>query len=216
MNEEKVHYQISITSGQAAAFFLVLLVALGLSFFFGMKTGAVARRVPDGLSRFGASPEPTAPKEESREGESPATANAPVEEPPLGVPVKEERRAEPKSEPKNEAKAEPREEPREPAKAEPKQEAKQETRAPKAAEHGAWYVQVIATQNAATADGLAKKLRAAGFSADVSPISPPGKPQLFRVRVGPYSDHAAADAAAGKVQVAEKLKAKPIVMPAGK
>src|SRR5258706_8888698 len=38
-----VHYQISITGRQAAAFFLALLVALGLAFFFGMKTGAAAR-----------------------------------------------------------------------------------------------------------------------------------------------------------------------------
>ena len=37
-----VHYQISITGRQAGFFFLLLLVALGLSFFFGMKTGAAA------------------------------------------------------------------------------------------------------------------------------------------------------------------------------
>ena len=50
MTDEKegpVHYQVSVTGRQAAAFFLVLLAALGLSFFFGMKTGAAAKRGPD-------------------------------------------------------------------------------------------------------------------------------------------------------------------------
>ena len=53
MTEEKdgpVHYQVSVTGRQAAAFFLVLLAALGLSFFFGMKTGAAAKRGPDAVT----------------------------------------------------------------------------------------------------------------------------------------------------------------------
>ena len=53
MTEEKdgpVHYQVSVTGRQAAAFFLGLLAALGLSFFFGMKTGAAAKKGPDPIS----------------------------------------------------------------------------------------------------------------------------------------------------------------------
>jgi len=50
-----VHYQISVTGRQAAAFFLALLVALGLSFFFGMRTGQASRRAPDPAARLAAS-----------------------------------------------------------------------------------------------------------------------------------------------------------------
>ena len=71
-----VHYQISITGRQAAFFFLLLLVALGLSFFFGMKTGAAARQGPGGAAATIASasdlPVPTlAPAEGLREEKKP-------------------------------------------------------------------------------------------------------------------------------------------------
>jgi hypothetical protein len=49
-----VHYQVSVTGRQAAAFFLVLLAALGLSYFFGMKTGAAAKRGQDPVSALAA------------------------------------------------------------------------------------------------------------------------------------------------------------------
>jgi outer membrane biosynthesis protein TonB len=66
-----VHYQISITARQAAAFFVVLLLSLGLAFFFGMKTGAAAKRAGDPATRLAAAsdlPVPTAvPIEEPAE-----------------------------------------------------------------------------------------------------------------------------------------------------
>ena len=70
MTEEKegpVHYQVSVTGRQAAAFFLVLLASLGLSFFFGMKTGAAATKGPDRVSALAAQsdiPVPTASADE--------------------------------------------------------------------------------------------------------------------------------------------------------
>ncbi len=74
-------------------------------------------------------------------------------------------------------------------------------------------MQVLATQKPQTADETAKKLKGSGYSADVSPV--PDKPGLFRVRVGPYRDRAAAEEAAARVAANEKwLKsAKPIVIP---
>ena len=66
MTEEKaapVHYQVAVTGRQAAAFFLVLLGALGLSFFFGMKTGAAAKRGPDAVTALAAGTPPKARSE---------------------------------------------------------------------------------------------------------------------------------------------------------
>src|SRR5450759_2479158 len=52
--EGPVHYQISVTGRQAAVFFLVLLVSLGVAFFLGMKTGQVAYRGTDAAARVAA------------------------------------------------------------------------------------------------------------------------------------------------------------------
>jgi len=86
------------------------------------------------------------------------------------------------------------------------------TPVPKAAKKtGPYFVQVLATQKADVADEMNKKLRADGFPSDVTPV--PNKAGWFRVRVGPYPDRAKADAAAGKIQKAEKTKNRPIVVP---
>ena len=45
-----VHYQISVTGRQAGFFFLLLLAALALAFFFGMRTGAAARKGPGAVA----------------------------------------------------------------------------------------------------------------------------------------------------------------------
>jgi DedD protein len=85
---------------------------------------------------------------------------------------------------------------------------------PAAAKQGgeALWVQIVVTSNAEKADGLAKKLEADGFKPVVSPVT--GKKGLsFRVRIGPYSSRATAEAAAAKVQKAEKLQTKPIIVP---
>jgi cell division septation protein DedD len=105
-------------------------------------------------------------------------------------------------------------------KAEPHAPAKAEAHpTPKPEAHGAaaaetWYVQIIATQNPATADDVARKLKAAGYASDVSPV--PGKEGLFRVRIGPYSGRPAAETALGEVKLEKWLKATPMLVPAGK
>ena len=70
-----VHYQVSVTGRQAAFFFLLLLVALALAFFFGMKTGAAARKGPGAVATLLAAPDlpvPTlAPSENPREEKKP-------------------------------------------------------------------------------------------------------------------------------------------------
>lgn len=227
MTEEKdgpVHYQVSVTGRQAAAFFLVLLGALGLSFFFGRKAGAAAKRGPDPISALTAQSDIAVPAAEAA-GEGPRSTPVPTEAP-IGfdAPTKSEppaalepaARTEPRAEEPKPVVKEARPEPTEPPapKAESPKAAPAKAEAPKAAaaEEGPFWVQVLVTKSAQKADGLAKKLKADGFKPDVALV--PGKQGLFRVRVGPYADRPKAEAGAKKVEKLEKLDT--TIVPAGK
>jgi cell division septation protein DedD len=217
VTEEKdgpVHYQVSVTGRQAAAFFLVLLAALGLSFFFGMKTGAAAKRGPDAVTALAAQSDLPV-RSEADEDATPTPAPT---EAPLGFSSPEPART-------RETAPTPRPEPV--VKEEPapvpvvKELAPEPTAAPKAAapaaaqkDEGPFWVQLLVTSSAEKADALARKLKADGFRPDVSLV--PGKKGLFRVRVGSYPDRARAEAAAKKVQAVEKLGTRPIVVPGGR
>lgn len=218
MTEEKdgpVHYQVSVTGRQAAAFFLVLLGALGLSFFFGMKTGAAAKRGPDAVTALAAQSDIPVQTEAS-DGPGERATPAPTE-PPLGFgsgtdsPRERDRESATKPEPVVREEPAPapvvRELAPEPAAA-PKETL---PAAPAPKETGPFWVQILVTSSAEKADSLAKKLKADGFRPDVSLV--PGKRGLFRVRIGSYPDRARAEAAVKKVQAVEKLGAKPIVVP---
>ena len=61
---------------------------------------------------------------------------------------------------------------------------------------GGWAVQVGAFSSSDTASKLAKKLKAAGYTVYVSPITRSGKP-LYRVRVGPVAERPGAEALVG-------------------
>lgn len=232
MTDEKdgpVHYQVSVTGRQAAAFFLVLLGALGLSFFFGMKTGAAAKRGPDPISALTAQSDIAVPAAEAA-GEGPRATPVPTEAP-IGfdAPTKSEPpaasepagRPEPRAEEPKPVVKEIRPEPTEPPapKATPARPAPPKTEAakpaaakPAAAEEGPFWVQVLVTKSAQKADSLAKKLKADGFKPDVALV--PGKEGLFRVRVGPYADRPKAEGGAKKVEKLEKLDT--TIVPAGK
>ena len=230
MTEEKdgpVHYQVSVTGRQAATFFLCLLAALGLSFFFGMKTGAAAKKGMDPISALTAqsdiavpaaeperrgdraTPEPT----EAPIGFAAATPEPPAAKPPATKPPKPaapEHRVSPVEEPKIvELAPEPTAVPTRKAAATPVP-----AKEPAAAKQGdePFWVQIVVTSNAEKADALAKKLKTDGFKSVVSPVTG-NKGLSFRVRIGPYPSHAAAEAAATKVEKAEKLQTKPIIVP---
>jgi len=222
VTEEKdgpVHYQVSVTGRQAATFFLGLLAALGLSFFFGMKTGAAAKRGMDPISALTAQSDiavPAAEPERRGDRATPAPTEAPIgfeaaaPEPPATKP------------PATKAPKASVPEPRAPKVEEPKivELAPEPTavptrkpsatavpvKEPAAAKQGdeTFWVQVLVTGSAEKADGLSKKLKADGFKPDVSLV--PGKKELFRVRVGPYSDRAKAEAGSKKVEKLEKLE----------
>ena len=209
---EKVHYQISVTGRQAAAFFLALLVALGLAFFFGMKTGAAAKKGPEAMAVLTqASDLPVAAATAAAE-ERRGSAPRPGEDVKLGFDPEKADKTDatqetprpalssppPPTKPEPTATALPK--PAAPATAQAKAPAKKET----------FWVQVLATQKPAVADELTNRLRADGFPADVTPV--PGKPGWFRVRAGPYADRAKAESAAAKIQKVEKTKKRPIVV----
>ena len=202
-----VHYQISVTGRQASLFFLLLLVALALAFFFGMRTGAAARKGPGAATTLAAAsdlPVPTlAPSENPREEKKPAEES-------LGfaadkrVALKEAAAA---ATPAAAQTAVPTPKPSvstagPTAKAAPA----------KAAPAGPFWVQVLATKKAQAADELMKRLKEEGFAADVSAV--PGKEGWFRVRVGPFKDRAKAEATAKKIRQTDKqIKNTPLVVP---
>jgi len=198
-----VHYQISVTGRQAAAFFLGLLVALALAFYFGMRTGAAATKGPGVATTLAQVSDLSVPT-------PPATAETPPgkpEEVKLGfAPAAKPAASSPAPAPAPEPTAAPTPRP------EPTAVPPAPTPAAKAAKRaGPFYAQVLATQKADVADETTKKLRADGFQADVTPV--PGKPGWFRVRVGPFADRNKAEAAAAKIQKVEKTKHRPLVVP---
>ncbi len=226
MTEEKagpVHYQVSVTGRQAAGFFLCLLAALGLSYFFGMKTGAAAKRGLDPIAALTAQSDiPVPAAEPDGRGEKPAAEPTeapigfvaptpePAREPTATVPPT------PRATPKPTVKAEPPpvEEPKVVELAPPPTAVptKKSAVTPVAAKEPAatkqgddlFWVQVLVTSSPEKADGLSKKLKTDGFKPDVALV--PGKKALFRVRVGPYPDRAKAEAGAKKVEKLEKLE----------
>lgn len=103
--------------------------------------------------------------------------------------VEAEPRVEPKAEPKVVAKEEPL-----PA---PRAELKPETK-PVATPAGSYYMQIGVFVNGASARRLERQLRDKKFAVVVDEISRSGK-TMFRVRVGPEIDRAAADALAKKL-----------------
>jgi cell division septation protein DedD len=202
-----VHYQIAVTGRQAAFFFLLLLVALALAFFFGMKTGAAARKGPGTVATLATAsdlPVPTlAPAEGPREEKKPA-------EEALGfaadkrVALKEAAAA---ATPAPAPTAVPAPKPPAAIAAPPAKEAPA-----KAAPKGPFWVQVLATKKAQAADDLMKRLKDEGFAADISAV--PGKEGWFRVRVGPFKDRSKAEATARKIKATDKqIKNTPLVVP---
>ncbi len=213
-----VHYQISVTGRQAAFFFLLLLVALALSFFFGMKTGAAARKGPGAVATLANAsdlPVPTmAPSENPREEKKPSeetlgfaadkraalkeTAAAPTPAPaPTAMPTKPPAPTAPAPAP---------------AKETPPKAASAKAAPAKAGPKGPFWVQVLATKKAQAADELMKRLKGEGFAADVSAV--PGKDGWFRVRVGPFKERSKAEATARKIKLTDKqIKNTPLVVP---
>jgi DedD protein len=79
------------------------------------------------------------------------------------------------------------------------------TESAKPAPSGRWWVQIGSFASRANAQALAQKLRAAGFTIDVSQMRTNGK-ELYRVRSGPVADKAAAAALQERLEAAGQKK----------
>ncbi len=212
-----VHYQISVTGRQAAFFFLLLLVALALAFFFGMKTGAAARKGPGAVATLATAsdlPVPTlAPSESPREEKKPAEEALGFSLP-TSAPHRRKRRPPRRRHPRRRRfrrrSLPPPRRPRRQRKL--RQRKLRKDVSAKAAPKGPFWVQVLATKKAQAADELMKRLKDEGFAADVSAV--PGKDGWFRVRVGPFKDRSKAEATARKIKATDKqIKNTPLVVP---
>jgi cell division septation protein DedD len=205
--DEPVHYEISVTGRQAAAFFLTLIVALGVAFFLGMKTGAAGQRAANEVSVRAVEPvaAPPAPAETIAEIRPPVERSRSRGAAPTPVPPTPAPRPQPSPTPSPVPTASPA--PTLPPSPVPPSPVPVKT---VAAPEKLW-VQVFVTKSAAKADQMAAKLRAEAFKTDVSLV--PDKEGLFRVRVGPYPDRPQAEAAAKKVQTSLKLVDKPLIKP---
>lgn len=214
-----VHYQISVTGRQAGFFFLLLLAALALAFFFGMKTGAAARSGLGAAATIvsASDPVPTlAPSEAAREARKPGTTAEKAAEETLGFAA--EKRAALKdaaaaaSTPAPVATGVPTPKPPPPTAAPTDGQKEAVAKPATKGAAGPFFVQVLATRKAPAADELMKRLKGEGFAADISAV--PGKEGWFRVRIGPFKDRAKAEATAKKIKTADKqIKNTPLVVP---
>lgn len=183
--EPRTHYQVSFTPRQALSLFVGLLVALGLAYFFGLRTG-LAGRGPDNVADAGGAGGAAA-----EEANAPAAAGgdhlvfpAPV----TGVAPQ--------------ASAVPTA----PAVIQPFEDGEggSPARAPVAvatlrpSPSGGFRVQVISVSSRADADAEARRLSRRGFSAHVEQ-GRSASGAVYRVRVGPYATREEAAGAASRL-----------------
>jgi DedD protein len=194
--EPRTHYQLSFTAKQGMAFFVLCLLALGASFFFGLMAGLTGRSSPAAASATLATPVPVSiapsPAETPEASEAPSEtriageagnlppANAPTA--PAVLQAFEDRGAdEPTPVPTS-----------------------KHASAPAAAPASGTWIQVASLGSRSEAEALAGRLTRHGFKAQAAPAQGP-KGTVFRVRVGPYRSEPEASRAAERLRRQEKI-----------
>lgn len=202
MPEPRTHYQLSFTAKQGMAFFVLCLLALGLSFFFGLMAGLTGRSAPAAamsptpapasVSSAASAPAPTETPEGSEAPSETRIAGETENRPPLNAPTApavlrafEDRGAE------------------EPTPAPAPKRAAAMAPAPSAAPGGTW-IQVASLASRSEAEALAGRLTRHGFKAQAVAAQGPKGP-VFRVRVGPYRSETDASRAAERLRHQEKI-----------
>lgn len=184
MPEKEVsYYEIALTSRQVLVTFIVALTCIALAFFAGVWVGQQDEGVA--VAEVAAADE---------ENDAPALGfftggegeEAAAEDRPAG----EEPEAEAQAQDTTSRPAANRESP------------PQGTVPPS----GSIILQVLASSNRTTAEGTLANLTQAGHSAYLQPIDR-GDSTLYRVRVGPFEDRAAAEAAKGRIDDAFEVEA---------
>lgn len=181
-------------------FFVVCLLALGLSFFFGLMTGLSGRQAASSLAP-GAAPTPIpAAREEA----------AAREAPPKAASGPSETRLPPQSAPEA---ASPAAEPTAPAVLQAFEDgaASEPTQAPAAAGRAVaspasgLFVQVASLASRGEAEALSGRLSRHGYRAQIAEAQTP-KGRVFRVRVGPYRSEEEAARVAERLRRGEKIR----------
>lgn len=185
MPETRTHYQLSFTTKQAMAFFVLCLLALGLSFFFGLMAGLSNRGEGDPTRAPAEVPAASStPREKEPAASSPAPAPAgPAEAPPSQTTIRDPDAGSAPTPPAVLQAFEDRgaEEPT-PAPA----PAATRAAAPAAPAAAGIWVQVASLSARGEADSLAGRLSRHGFHAQIAPAQGQRGEKLYRVRVGPY------------------------------
>jgi len=198
VDERRTHYQLSFTSGQALAVFLVLLGALAGAYFFGVMTGLAGRDAPAAAAER---PAPDAPSEDAfptpvlgvepgRSARAAPTLPLPAEAPGAGTGTVQlfEDRAEGDSMRESVPVVSPP--------------------APGAARDaaGGFWVQVVSLTSEREARSRTARLVARGYPAVVAPGPAAGRGIVYRVRVGPFPRREEAARAAARLTAEEKTE----------
>jgi DedD protein len=185
--EPRTHYQVSFTPRQALTLFLGLLLALGLAYFFGLRTGLAGGEpeLPAGepVAAAGVPEGEADPVRPAQGGGAELVFPAPV----TGVAPHAS------SVPTAPAVIRPFEDGEGGT---PPAAVAVATPAPPAS--GGFRVQVVSVSSRADADAEARRLTRAGFPARVEP-GRSGSGAVYRVRVGPFSTRAEAAGAAARL-----------------
>jgi DedD protein len=187
--EPRTHYQLSFTARQATVFFVVCLLALGLSFFFGLMAGLSDRAAPPSRAASVAKPSPSAESEGSVELPSGRRDREVAARPPAAEPTAPET-----LQAFEDAGMEPT-----PAVAAPERG----TAPTPLAAPGIW-VQVASLTSRREADALASRLGRRGYRAQVAVVTG-GTSRLFRVRIGPYGNEEEARRMAERLRRQERI-----------
>ncbi|HEV8241900.1 MAG TPA: SPOR domain-containing protein [Thermoanaerobaculia bacterium] len=208
--QEPSYYEIALTNRQVLVAFVILLVCVLASFFAGVWVGRGSpAAAADGPQQAAAEPTPSGQPEElaffnDGAGKSDTGSERPdlqdlAQHPRQGTTLAQDLGV--KDAPQagaSPAPAAPGGEPEgEPGPSAPPAASPAGTAAPaaSAAPAGALFIQVFSSRDELQARRLETRMRAAGFKAFLSPAGP-----MFRVRVGPFTQRADADAAAAKAR----------------
>ena len=205
--QEPSYYEIALTNRQVLVAFVILLVCVLAAFFAGVWVGRGSPAAADAPQQAAAAPTASAQQPQElaffHEGEGSTAGERPDLQELADKPRQDTTLAEDlgvQDAPKAGATAppapggEPEGEPV-PSAAAASPPPAPSAAAPPAAPAGALFIQVLSSRDELQARRLETRMRAAGFKAFLSPAG-----AMYRVRIGPFAERAAAETAAAKAR----------------
>lgn len=197
--KETTYYEIALSARQVLVTFIVALTCISLAFFAGLWVGQQDEGKASVADTATAREDEGAPALGffTDSGDDGAADAEPIESG-----AAREGRAVEEPQPTEESDEPPAAEPR---RSEPSRDTGSVSQG-QAAPSGSVILQVLASSNRATAENTLASLRDAGHNAYLQPIDR-GDSTLYRVRVGPFADRAAAESAKRRVDDALNVEA---------